>query len=275
MSSQRPSVCLQLNVQLERVDTDAESSARAVFEGIRPLIRTCRKQHIIRWFFFLRKAPDIRLRFFGPNPKRDVLPRLESVFISLEARGAVRRHFTSIYEPEVRLFGGRDALNFVHAYFDADTNAWMDLDRLSVSNRRTLLPDLVAAGVLNDLFFRTLGERSEVWDVWANVAGDAIGEQTAERYSVEVLGIEDLMAQTESLAERRVLRRYFAANDELAHGLCGLWSRGALNCGLRGILPFVAVFCVNRHGLSALRRTMLARAMMSLLDPRRGMRGAY
>jgi thiopeptide-type bacteriocin biosynthesis protein len=264
---------IQWNVQLDRSRGNAEASARAVFAALRPLIRKWKRQHALRWFFFMRKRPDMRLRFCGPDPRRILRPKLVCVLDSLAAGHDVRRHFESVYEPETRLFGGSEAMRLVHAYFDADSAAWMDLDRFAELGRRTTLPERLAAGVLNDLFSLTLEDRSEVWDVWSRLSTDVAPEEDA-LHPVPALDISGLLCPLIPAPEANVLKRYGRANHMLAKGLCQLWSRGVLTSGLRGTLTYVALFHFNRHGIDGVRRNAVARAMRDCLTPRQFGRGA-
>jgi len=241
-----PERWLQWNVQLDRSRASAESSARAVFEALRPLLREWKRKHSLRWFFFMRKRPDMRLRFCGPDVRRQLNRKLSSVLDSLVSTRIVRRVFESVYEPETRVFGGPQAMRLVHAYFHADAAAWMELDRLAQSASRVVSSEHLAAGVLNDLFFRTLEDRNEVWDVWSNLSA---GSPRNENDQAPAFDIAGLLSQDLTPAEARVLKRYNRANQVLAKGLCRLWAEGALSRGLRAILTSIAVFHFNRHGL--------------------------
>ncbi|PYM59934.1 MAG: hypothetical protein DMD79_16735, partial [Candidatus Rokuibacteriota bacterium] len=167
--SRPPTGWLQLNVALARHDGQALPSARALFGHLAPLVARYRRQRRLRWFLFIRKPPDVRLRFLGANLEADLAPDLRRVLASLRRTGHVTRFFSSVYEPETRQFGGPEAMKHVHAYFDADTAAWIALDRLAERGARAISPETLNVAVLNDLFWRTLGDASEVWYVWANL----------------------------------------------------------------------------------------------------------
>jgi thiopeptide-type bacteriocin biosynthesis protein len=190
----------------------------------------------------------------------------------LQRQKRIRRFFRSVYEPEVRLFGGPLAMDHIHAHFDADSAGWLELDRLAVAGRRDLSDEALALAVMNDLFLRTLGDPGEVWDVWCNLAELRPAPVGAvPRIEISFIGDPRPLA---TAAERRVLARYARANEALARGLRRLWNRGALSCGLRAILAFVATFHFNRHGLDASQQSRIIAGMMQAWSPRRRLRGA-
>ena len=85
---------LQVNVSLARRDGSALPSARPLFRSLEAALPAWRRQRIVSRFFFQRKAPDARLRFYG---HRDVLvARLRPVLSRMKAEGNVGRSFYSV-----------------------------------------------------------------------------------------------------------------------------------------------------------------------------------
>jgi len=263
---------LQWNVALARPGGQALPSARALFRDLAPLVARHRRERRLRWFLFIRKPPDVRLRFLGPDPEADLAPELRRVLSGLRRAGHVTRFFPSIYEPETRQFGGPEAMAHVHAYFDTDTAAWIALDRLAERGLRTVMPATWHVAVLNDLFYRTLEDRSEVWDVWANLF-TVLGAPEAPAAGATELVFPGGLRATAGAGDGRVLRRYEVANRRLAGGLRRVWSRGRLGCGLRALLPFVALVHFNRHGVVGERQAPLVRGMMAAWSPKRRLVG--
>jgi thiopeptide-type bacteriocin biosynthesis protein len=262
---------LQVNVALERHDGTALPSARALFGRLSPALADWRGRQLLDHFFFMRKPPDVRLRFSGPDPNEALLPVLIALLSGLRQEGFVRRFFPSVYEPEIRQFGGPEAMGHVHAYFDADSMAWLALDRLTAAGRRKLSPEVLAAAVLNDLFLRALGCPFEVWDVWCNLASLVPVPSGEESQAADVVSVESLFPHVGE-EEAQVLRTYLQANEELSGGLMQVWEQGALQCGLRALFPFVALFHFNRHGIGAEQAALIG-AMCRAWDAKRGMRG--
>jgi len=264
---------LQMNVALERRDGQALPSARAVFAGLAPLLARWRRERTIAGWYFMRKPPDLRLRFQGPAPEVDVAPALATLLGRLRRQGYVRRYFRSVYEPETFQFGGPEAMRLVHAHFAADSAAWLAMDQLWAAGRAALTPEALTLAVINDLLCRALDGGAEVWDVWCNLAQRLPPlSPDQEPPALEPVGLGELLAAA-SPAEAAILRRYARANAALAAGLLRVWSRGRLRCGLRGIFPFVALYHFHRYGLPGSAQAALAAAMVCAFSPKRGLRG--
>lgn len=272
MTRRRESRWLQINVGLVRGKAGALASARALFDELEPIVRACRRDRRVSRFFFVRKPPDLRLRFLGPDPERDLAPEIGKRLALLKRRGHVTRHFRSVYEPEIRQFGGPEATDRVHAHFDCDTRGWLAFDGLEAAGKRTVPPETLTLAVMNDLFLATLGCPSEVWDVWENVVR-AAGVAEGATPAIPAFGLDEILAGLDP-AQARIARAYQRGNGLLARGLQRAWNRGRLECGLRAILPFVAMFHFNRHGFDGARYGPLVRAMARAWNPKRGLRGA-
>src|SRR5262245_26791976 len=221
--ARRPSEWLQVNVSLVRRDGSALPSARPLFRSLEAALPAWRRQRIASQFFFQRKPPDVRLRFRGT---RDALvARLRPVLSRMKAEGHVGRSFYSVYEPEERRFGGRECMRHVHAYWDADSAAWIALDRLfEAGTFRIAYPDLMAA-ILNDIFWRMLGDGGEVWDTWCNLAHLLGSDAAAHDRAGDPLTLVGLAAQASDV-ELAILDRYRQANVALTEGLLREWDRG-------------------------------------------------
>jgi thiopeptide-type bacteriocin biosynthesis protein len=262
---------LQINVALGRQGGDALPYARALFERLSVTIMDWRRQKVLDTFFFMRKPPDLRLRFLISDPEGNLLAQLESILSKLKDDGILRYFFPSIYEPEAYQFGGIEAVDLVHAYFDADSMAWISIEVLAELGRRTISTDILVLAVMNDLFFRTLECPSEVWDVWCNLA--SLIPTSQERPSeIDVFLIESLLPHA-SLEEISILQDYAEANQKLSAGLLQVQRNGKLHYGLRAIFPFIAMFHFNRHGLNCERQAVLANAMKAAWNPKRNLIG--
>lgn len=262
---------LQVNVSLVRRDGSALPSARALLRDLDAAVTSWRRQRIVSSFFFQRKPPDLRLRFRGS--RAHLLARLRPLLARMRAEGHVGRSFPSVYEPEERQFGGHECMQHVHAYWDADTRAWLALDRLVEADTARLPYPVLMGAVLNDLFWRTLADAGEVWDTWCNVGTllQSEPEGGAPPFEPPALGS---VAGAASSAERDILERYGQANAQLAERLLRTWTRGRVRSGMRSILCYVALFTLNRHGFDQARGAALACAMASAWDPKTRLRGS-
>jgi thiopeptide-type bacteriocin biosynthesis protein len=256
---------MQVNVSLSRhQDGSAIPAALALFDHLRERLPEWRTTGAVARFFFLRKAPDVRLRFLCPNGEAKVARELELALRQMEHEGFVVSFFRSPYEPEQTRFGGAEAMRLVHDYFDADTSQWLLLQRMRVAKRCSLLATTLLTGVLNHLFAAVVGDPAEVWDIWcqctgligkesAHVAGDCLNSVFASIDEIRPLASPD---------EIVILDAYEAANLAMAAGLKQVWSEGKLQRGVRGILATVAMFVLNRHGIDQSAQTLLAHKML-------------
>jgi thiopeptide-type bacteriocin biosynthesis protein len=250
----------QINVALP----DSDASGGAFFSALAPSLPELRGGGGGSCFWFVRKEPGLRLRFGGEAMTADVA----AIFDALVASGAVTSWFSSVYEPETHQFGGPEAMDAAHRWFDRDTAAWFAWNDLG--GRQRITPNVLSLAVLVDLFERCLEAREEVWDVAENLAhlyAAPPDDTAAPAIGLSQLG--QLLREVEPVAAI-----YRDANAALAGELAALWRRGALTAGRRGILPFVAAFHWNRYRAPLVAITRIVGAMRSAYDPKAGFIGA-
>ena len=261
----------QLNVGFIRRNGDALPSARAVFGELEPVVARLKEQGVLHRFYFMRKPPDVRFRFEAAAPEQTVLPVIEASLSRL--RESVAAMFRSVYEPEAGLFGGPEAMDLVHAYFDVDTQAWMTMDRLAIAAQRTINKAELLSAALDDAYCRVLDDPAQVWDVWCNMRRLIGSEPDPASIPTSVSSLGALMLPPAAAGEVRVLISYDAANRGLADGLQRLWRSGSLECGLRALLAQLGIFVFNRHGLNPPLKSAVAEGMCRLRDPARALIG--
>lgn len=256
---------MQVNVSLSRHrDGSAIPAALALFGYLRERLPEWRTTGAVARFFFLRKEPDVRLRFLCPNGESKVARELELALRQLEHEGLVLSFFRSPYEQEQTRFGGAEAMRLVHDYFDADTSQWLLLQRMRVAKRCSFLASTLLMGVLNHLFAAVVGDPAEVWDIWCQCTG-LIGEESARVVGDclnPVFASIDELRPVASPDEIAILDAYEAANLAMAAGLKQVWSNGKLQRGVRGILATVAMFVLNRHGIDQSAQTLLVHKIL-------------
>lgn len=272
---------LQVNVALTRPEGDPRSSARRLFADLAPVVAMARDAGALELFFFQRKTPDVRLRFGSRRDDLDtaVLPAVRARLDSLAGAdvGAVASWYPSVYEPEVRKYGGPGATEAVHRHFDADTSVWLGLQSLV---RDEVLASLVpnAATVMtvmaNALFGRVLGDRDEVWDAWANLADIALPARPEVDLGLAIGdGTLDSLIRSSVAPVAALLTSYRGAHEQLAAALADELEAGHLTAGLRAILPFVVQADFQRWGLDGTAQGTIAAAMTTAWDPRQDLRG--
>lgn len=257
---------VQLNVGLIRSGGEALPSARALFARLEPLVNHWRRDGWLRCFFFMRKPPDVRLRFLT-TAEQQVARQLRLEVLDLQREAVIQRFFFSKYQPETCRFGGAKAMNRVHAYFDVDTSMWLELDRIHQGGLQMLVPQVLIPAVLQDLFARALADEMSVLAAWRSLRSLIPVSSRAVVPEVDSIAAQAMAICSLRHEERvRVLRRYFEANKALAESLIRLSMAGDLTRGLTEVLAAVGLFSFHRHGLDGSSSGVLIEAMIHALE---------
>lgn len=256
---------VQLNVGLGRGPGGAQASARSLFGELMPALLRFRRRGALDRFHFVRKTPDLRLRFRAAAPDEYLLPRLAKLFQSLHERGVVTSVFRSVYEPEARVFGGAGAMDAVHDYFDADSRGWILWNQIPTAGSTATLEQLCTA-VIDDLFQSALGCPSEVWDAWNNLC-----ELTRSAKKQGQVSINEDQAGTEHPGAdgkvTTVLKHYAKANQAFSASIREVRDRGLLEVGMRSLLARMAMFHCNRFGLDGAKQFSIAERAANACHP--------
>lgn len=265
---------LQFGVELGR---DARSFAAALSARVSSWLRARR----IEYFFFMRKAPGMRLRFFGPR----VLAFEQALVAFLDrevARGTIRSHRRGVYDAETYQFGGEEGLRLMHAHATYDSVWALELAKTARSEETVSILSLLA---LNHLLRQCVGDVFEGWDVWENMrlAGRVVDEHINRR-SLQALEessraqrdlilatwhTPELILRSVSRADRLLMQAYFRSNVRWSKKLRAAVDDNALLYGVRKILPFYVIFHWNRLGFSPDLQRSLTFYMRFNLNPKR------
>ncbi len=260
---------VQLNVGLVRSKNgSAIDSARQLFTQIEPLVVKWRKWGCLDCYFLMRKPPDVRLRFFSIGQELIIRSALSSAMKLLLVRGIISEFFFSEYQPETIRFGGIEAMNIIHDYFDLDTHNWLALDRLAQKNQRMIDPDLLLPSLFQDLFDRVLGDKISVLKTWYHLAALTPLPPSAETLRSIDLPPFDQLSLTAGVTncEYSILQTYILAHQKLATALSELWQADLLLTDLYEILATIALFSFNRHGFPGERSAPIVTAVIANLD---------
>lgn len=260
---------LQLNVALARRDDSALPSARFILRELDAMFPRTRRTRAM--FVFQRKPPDLRLRLFGA--REPLKRRLRPLISRAKSEGHILRSFYSVYEPEYRQFGGPECMRSVHAFWSTDSVAWIAMDRLAERGALRIPHATLITSVLDDMFWHVLADAGEVWDTWCNLATVLRSEADGGEVVATLPSLETIRGAS-SPAEADLIGRYQEANVALADGLARAWHSGRMKCGVRSILPFVALFTLNRHGFDQTKAAAIADAMVVARNPKQHLRGA-
>ncbi|AFZ26492.1 thiopeptide-type bacteriocin biosynthesis domain protein [Cylindrospermum stagnale PCC 7417] len=265
---------VQLNVGLVRHQEGALPSARALFAQIAPLVTHWRNSGLLRWFFFMRKPPDVRLRFFIKVEQQEVMGKstriaiaeLSDLMYTLERENFINLFFFSDYQPETERFGGLAAMKWVHQHFDVDTSMWLILDYLYRDNLSVIPKDLLLTTLSNDLFTRGLLDKVSMQAAWRSLGALIPAPPGTTIPAVELFSIETLCkSRCVKGQEADVLQLYATANDVLAKELVNLQDIGQLTQNLADIFATVAMFNFHRHGFDWRHSGRLIEAILRTL----------
>jgi hypothetical protein len=117
-----------------------------------------------------------------------------------------------------------------------------------------------------------LTDGGEVWDTWCNLVALLQGDLATGEVPAIPPTLETILGAV-SGAEAELVARYQQANAALANGLSRAWQAGRMECGVRSILPYVALFTLNRHGFDQARAAANAGAMAAARNPNQHLRG--
>jgi thiopeptide-type bacteriocin biosynthesis protein len=241
---------LQVNVALARANGDALPSARAMFRELAPFLDQWRLENRLHGWFFMRKPPDVRLRFMLRPDNGDAAGGLENALRTLLDNGRIAGYSPGQYEPEQDRFGGPAAIALVHASFDVDSTLWLVLDELDERGQRLVTPQVLLPARLHHLFLCCCGAE-RVIEGWRGLARlIRQGGITAAPYSPRLPGTLNALALKEELAasESLALRTYARSNELFSRELLALESKTAVEQPVADIAATVALFSLNRHG---------------------------
>ncbi len=252
---------VQLNAGLGRGAAGALASARVLFGELMPVVRRLSRRGVMDRFHFVRKAPDLRLRFRAVAPDETLLPRLAKLFQKLCEDGVVTSVFRSVYEPEARVFGGAAAMDAVHDYFDADSRGWILWNQIAAAGHGVGAEQICAAAIGN-LFHSVLGCPSEEWDAWNNLC-QLTRAATVPAAKLPGGGLVASANEAASVigADPRtgvVLKHYARANQRFARSIHQVREHGLLEVGMRSLLATMAMFHCNRFGLDGAKQFAMA-----------------
>lgn len=258
---------VQLNVGLVRPAGDALVSARHLFASITPLVAQWRGSGCLHNFFFMRKPPDVRLRFLVSNSEIVVNALTQQIKL-LQVQGWIREFFFSDYQPELDRFGGSAAMQCVHHYFNQDTSLWLIYDQLC-QQCSTLLPETFLPLVFHDLFNNTLIEPHLVFKAWRILGAFIPISPSTVIPQIQLLSIAAFCKRsTLTIAETDLMYGFAEANQRFAESI-GFIDANELTCDFCSVLAAIAMFNFNRYGFGGDRSgPLVAAAIQALTETR-------
>ncbi|MGI5293026.1 thiopeptide-type bacteriocin biosynthesis protein [Nonomuraea polychroma] len=256
-------LCQQINVAFPTWD-DAEAAA---LTHVAPLLEEADAHGLITLWWFIRKAPCWRVRYLPAADTAAAEEYLRRHLADLASAGHILSATRVIYEPEVRAFGGAEAMDCAHQLFHSDSRHL--LDHLTSTRHQ---PDgghrCELAILLCSVLMRAAGQDwYEQGDIWARVAAHRepalphldLHEKLRRLMSVD---ITTLCRPGAALADVAAWADAFSAAGSR---LGDLAAEGRLHRGLRDILAHHVIFTWNRHGLPHETQAVLARTAATVV----------
>jgi thiopeptide-type bacteriocin biosynthesis protein len=249
-------------------------------DELRPAITRWLAEKRFERFFFMRKAPGLRLRFEGRALETELWPALREIVERGEREGTVRGHEFGVYDAETYQFGGETGLHIAHEFFHHDSLALMDLLAAEREDGEATDRSILSLLVLNDLFRRCVDDGPEHWDVWCNMdlAGRTLNRDrevlqharkalAANRKTLTLTtGDPSLLLEQLAPAERKAMQRLIDSNESVANRLRQAAREGKLLYGVRKILPFFVIFHWNRWSMGIGEQCVLSYYMQEILN---------
>lgn len=246
---------------------DRQTAEEVAWRTLRPALTVAEAEGVIARWFFIRKAPYWRLRYWPA--KSDARQYFAQLLDRLASEGQIVDWTAGVYEPEVPAFGGPAGMGVAHDLFHHDSRRILD----HLAMRRNAAPDTPGLGsrelaiLLCSVLMR--GARQDWYeqgDVWVKVAqhrpdqGSTSGAGHLKPATHRLMTID--AGPTSKLFSRAgplgAVAEWAAAFGQAGEQLADLARRGTLDRGLRAVLAHHVIFHWNRLGLSYAEQNTLA-----------------
>lgn len=214
-----------------------------------PLLADAEHAGTVALWWFVRKGACWRLRVLPAADQDDkAATLLEQAMETLIRQGVIRRWAATIYEPEIRAFGGADAMDVAHVLFHADSRHVLQYLAQSRKDHRRELGLL-----LGSLLARAAGQDwYEQGDIWVQVAAHrALGSHPSDPSPAAVAAVRQLITATAHTDDSPLQSEpaWPAAFQQAGRDLADLAQQGSLTRGLRAVLAHHILFAWNRLGI--------------------------
>lgn len=268
----------QVNIGLP----DPGAAAQTIARYLLPQLQRAHADGTIGAWWYIRKNPYWRLRL-STAPGAPLLPH--SISTALDQLIAGRLIFSwseGVYEPEIRAFGGRLAMDAAHSFFHHDSVNILSCVSGS-STHMTAVPPLFPVRETSLLtcaaLLRAAGQDwHEQGDIWhqvaemrpldASVTHDRLRQLSGQLHRLLSADLEQMLASEPVLPSLDAVRAWFAAATQAGNVLGNLARDGQLCRGLRDVLAHHIIFHWNRLGLNTAHQAILAHtAAITMLPP--------
>ena len=245
--------------------------------GAVPRFRDALRRAVVRWqrrgvigrFFFMNKAPGMRLRF-EVSGRANALRLVEAW---LARRPEIARIEPSLYLAETYQFGGSAGSHVAHDFHADDSLRALEVMHREARGVASASPEILSLLVVCDLVRRMTDDTFEAWDVWKRM--EITGRRprvSRSRARAMIDLVRPFVLQPESVlpklaaADRRLVTAAWATNERCATSVRRLAAEGRLLYHVRDILPFWIIFHWNRWEIED--QSALTIGIEGALDPR-------
>jgi len=244
---------------------------RELCQRIARVARRLLSESTVDNFFFMHKAPGMRLRFErGPSSPHGLEEALYEEIGHWSAEGLVEGVEPGVYEPESQLFGGQTSMKYAHSLFTVDSLFWLDYHALAIpggedSDAAWLVSLAILAAVFDGLDI-TGWEDLGVWNHVREAAGRHLAEDATSlaEYAEVARSVRAIWSRRDQLLEllhpeiRSIVEDHYGTLGAAA----GQWRSGyfatrTAYMGPREAAAFYVIFHWNRAALSTVQQALL------------------
>ncbi|MEV0581331.1 thiopeptide-type bacteriocin biosynthesis protein [Nonomuraea sp. NPDC050310] len=238
---------------------------RDVYAELESLARPALAEGSATEFFFMHKAPGLRIRFQAAPGFGDLVTER---LAGWQQEGLIEQWRHGVYEPETYLFGGESSMRSVHRVFTADSLAWLGFHRLDAPGPAWAMSLLMIQSLLATL--KVVGwEDLDVWDRLRRHGRAAPGALDDPRVKTLAAALRSAWPSREKLAAKlspeaiALAEEYDAAvREEGPRWFEEYFESGHALIGPREVAAFVIIFHWNRARLPGARQSLLTEALL-------------
>ena len=214
------------------------------WQELKEAIDRWRQDGLIQRFFFLRKPPGLRLRFYGENLYAKFIPLLVEWLEENEKLNNIRGYRFAIYEPEAHRFGGEVGMEIAHDHFNLDSDIILAYELAGEEIKQALSPQLFSLLRMQAFFTLCVDDQAEVWDVWKQLES-LLNAGNSDSQKMSSVAPENMNEEAHHLiVEAQEKDAMVARLLRSAQISC------SLNIGIRQWLVAASVFHWNRMGFT-------------------------